>query len=68
MRGSGTKTWYSVGDKNYGHCEKSEHTRVNKVKRILVTSMKMDPEYWKKVSVFNFITYWFYVKLCFEAL
>ncbi|CAF2127135.1 unnamed protein product [Brassica napus] len=45
---SGTKTWYSVGDKNYGHCEKSEHTRVNKVKRILVTSMKMDPEYWKK--------------------
>ncbi|CAF1704059.1 hypothetical protein HID58_053617 [Brassica napus] len=47
-RGSGTKTWYSVGDKNYGHCEKSEHTRVNKVKRILVTSMKMDPEYWKK--------------------
>ncbi|CAL9220402.1 unnamed protein product [Arabidopsis halleri] len=48
VRGSGTKTWYSIADKNYGHCEKSEHTRLTKVKRILVTSMKTDPEYWNK--------------------
>ncbi|KAF8098868.1 hypothetical protein N665_0257s0078 [Sinapis alba] len=48
VRDSGTKTWYSVGDKNYGHCGNSEYSRVSKVKRILVTSMKMDPEYWNK--------------------
>ncbi|CAN7107319.1 uncharacterized protein LOC103870351 [Brassica rapa] len=48
VRDSGTKTWYSVGDKKYGHCGKSEYSRVTKVKRILVTSMKMDPEYWNK--------------------
>ncbi|KAJ4898205.1 hypothetical protein Rs2_24999 [Raphanus sativus] len=48
VRDSGTKTWYSVADKNYGHCGKSEYSRVSKVKRILVTSMKMDPEYWNK--------------------
>lgn len=54
VRDSGTKTWYSIADKKYGHCEKSEHSRVTKVKRILVTSMKMNPEYWNKVSVFHF--------------
>jgi hypothetical protein len=48
VRDSGTKTWYSIGDKNYGHCGKIEHTRLTKVKRILVTSMKTDPEYWNK--------------------
>ncbi|VVA97229.1 unnamed protein product [Arabis nemorensis] len=48
VRDSGTKTWYSIADKKYGHCEKSEHSRVTKVKRILVTSMKMDSEYWNK--------------------
>lgn len=55
VRDSGTKTWYSVADKNYGRCGKSEHSRLTKVKRILVTSMKVDPEYWNKViSVFIF--------------
>ncbi|KAF3530875.1 hypothetical protein DY000_02043432 [Brassica cretica] len=48
VRDSGTKTWYSVGDKNYGYCGKREHSRVARVKRILVTSMKMAPEYWNK--------------------
>lgn len=52
VRDSGTKTWYSVGDKNYGYCGKREHSRVTRVKRILVTSMKMAPEYWNKVSAF----------------
>ncbi|CAH2066119.1 unnamed protein product [Thlaspi arvense] len=48
MHGRWTKTWYSVADKKYGYCEKSERSRVTEVKRILVTSMKMDPEYWNK--------------------
>ncbi|CAA7058209.1 unnamed protein product [Microthlaspi erraticum] len=48
LREGMTKTWYSLGDKKYGHCEKSEHSKVTEVKRILVTSMKIDPEYWKR--------------------
>ena len=49
---SGTKTWYSVADKNYGFCGKSEHSQVTKMKRILVTSMTMDTDYWNNVRNF----------------
>ncbi|XP_010486794.1 PREDICTED: uncharacterized protein LOC104764892 [Camelina sativa] len=49
VRFYGTKTRYSVADKNFGLCENNtEHSELTKVKRILVTSMKMDPEYWNK--------------------
>jgi hypothetical protein len=66
VRDSGTKTWYSIGDKNYGHCGKIEHTRLTKVKRILVTSMKTDPEYWNKVlsvCIFLILNLTFWVSL-----
>jgi hypothetical protein len=47
---SGTLTTYKrfVG-KQGKSCGKAEYGRAMAVKRIIVSSMKMDPEYWKKV-------------------
>ncbi|KAJ0046006.1 hypothetical protein Pint_06357 [Pistacia integerrima] len=45
---TGTRTTYIGPVPKFGHCKNGEYAKASTLKRIIVSSMKMDPEYWHK--------------------
>lgn len=47
----GTRTSYRRAILPAENCSKIEHVRARSIERVIVSSMKMDPDYWNKVSI-----------------